>query len=90
MSISRKKGVVSQSIRHYTPIEIHTKFAVRAKGLFLQPQLLRNIDLIIELLIIFFSDNATVFNKIYTQHLNGYKKATYKISFFPDECFVRK
>ena len=64
--------------------------SVGAKRLFLQPQLLRNIDLIIQLLIIFFSDNATVFNKIYTQHLNGYKKATYKISFFPDECFVRK
>ena len=30
------------------------------------------------------------FKKIYTQHLNGYDEATYKISFFPDECFVRK
>ena len=30
------------------------------------------------------------FNKIYTQHLEGYDKATYKVSFFPDECFVRK
>ena len=30
------------------------------------------------------------FNQIYTQHLNGYDKATYKISFFPDVCFTRK
>ena len=30
------------------------------------------------------------FNKIYTQHLNGYDEATYKISFFPDKHFVRK
>ena len=30
------------------------------------------------------------FNKLYIQHLNGYDKATYKISFFPDECFARK
>ena len=30
------------------------------------------------------------FNKIYTQHLNGYDEATYKVSFFSDECFVRK
>ena len=30
------------------------------------------------------------FNKIYTQYLNGYDKAIYRIPFFPDECFVRK
>ena len=34
--------------------------------------------------------HSSGFNKIYTQHLNGYDEATYKISFFPDECFVRK
>ena len=36
------------------------------------------------------SKASSGFNKIYTQHLNGYDKATCKISFFPDECFVRK
>ena len=36
------------------------------------------------------AEHLSGFNKIYTQNLNVCDKATYKISFFPDECFVRK
>ena len=77
-------------------------FSVGAKRLFLQPQLLHNIDLIMQLLYSFFSDNATIiywmketngcFLRIASKApvRNGYNKATFKISFFPVECFVRK
>ena len=74
---------------------------VGAKHIFLQPQLFRNIDSIIQLFYFFWQCNHYLldelqpkhpsgFNKIYTQHFNGYAEATYKISFFPDDCFARK
>ena len=83
---------------------------VRAKSVFLQSQLLCNIDSIIQSLYFFFwqcnhyllnkrknscflriaTKAPSGFNKIYKQYLNGYDESIYRISYFPNKCFVRK
>ena len=53
----------------------------KQKHIFLQPKLLCNIDTNSCFLRIASRPPVRIFNKIYTQHLNGYDEATYKISF---------